>query len=218
MQQEQNGTSMIIELKDEENSPKVNDCINIESKDVMHYVENFPTNSRKKYEILNVFFSVLGAFLGILILSLFDEKIAFMIVGSFGAQCVLLYSAPSSPLAQPWNAIIGNSISAFVGIFVGKLFLPKIFSYSLSVSIAIGTMHLSQSMHPPGGATALIANMSAKVERVGFTYVLFPIFFGSVINVLIAILVNWVATYFGVKKRKYPVSWIPKNFLNISKN
>eukprot|EP01001_Neometanema_parovale_P006955 NODE_3287_length_1246_cov_108.123776_g3121_i0.p1 GENE.NODE_3287_length_1246_cov_108.123776_g3121_i0~~NODE_3287_length_1246_cov_108.123776_g3121_i0.p1 ORF type:complete len:211 (+),score=8.98 NODE_3287_length_1246_cov_108.123776_g3121_i0:109-741(+) len=43
-----------------------------------------------------------------------------MLVGSFGASAVLLYSAIESPLAQPRNAVFGNVISALIGVSYRK--------------------------------------------------------------------------------------------------
>lgn len=41
---------------------------------------------------------------------------ALLMIGSFGATSVLLYSTPDSPLAQPRNVLGGNVLSALVGV------------------------------------------------------------------------------------------------------
>lgn len=38
------------------------------------------------------------------------------VTGSFGASSVLIYGAPSSPMAQPRNFIGGHLVSALVGV------------------------------------------------------------------------------------------------------
>lgn len=46
-------------------------------------------------------------------------------------------------------------------------------------------------MHPPGGATALIANIgSQKIKNLGFPYILSPVFSGVLILLIVAIIVN----------------------------
>jgi len=78
-----------------------------------------PPFHTKKY----MSWSVLGAFIGIALLGLLntfatEDTDLLFISSSFGAQAVLLFAAPHSTLAQPWNSIVGNGLSAFVGILV----------------------------------------------------------------------------------------------------
>lgn len=71
---------------------------------------------------INVFYSLIGSFLATLVLSriekvfLMEHLDLVMIVGSFGAQATLVFAAPHSALAQPWNCIVGNTISATIGV------------------------------------------------------------------------------------------------------
>src|SRR6187399_886911 len=68
-----------------------------------------------------------GAFLGITVACLAGKAIHAgpdalpFIVAPIGASAVLVFAAPASPLAQPWNAIVGNVASSLVGIAVGRL-------------------------------------------------------------------------------------------------
>ena len=74
-----------------------------------------------------VFQSTIGSFFGIFILSLVNRTLdlegsdMLMLVGSFGAQATLLFAAPHSPLAQPWNCVMGNTLSSFIGVSVYKI-------------------------------------------------------------------------------------------------
>lgn len=124
-------------------------------------------NKQARRPSLYIFQAFIGAFLGILTLAKLDHSNAFthtqleesdavMIVGSFGAQAVLLFAAPAAPLAQPWNCIVGNGISAFVGVSSYKLF-TDVFDSDLTwvaaacaVSISIALMLYTKSVHPPG--------------------------------------------------------------------
>jgi len=109
-------------------------------------------------------------------------------------QAVLLFAAPKAPLAQPWNAVVGNGVSAFAGIcswhLVGDGGVMWLAS-ALAVSFAIVFMHWTNSLHPPGGATALIAVMEMnRVHDLGFLYILFPAVFASMAHVVVALFVN----------------------------
>jgi CBS-domain-containing membrane protein len=73
-------------------------------------------------------------------------------------------------------------------------------SSALAVSVAIVLMQITKTLHPPGGATALIANIgSAKIQALGYLYVLSPVLSGAIVLLLVALLVNNVSGH-----RKYP--------------
>ncbi len=75
---------------------------------------------------------------------------------------------------------------------------------ALAVSIAIAMMHLTKTLHPPGGATALIAVIGGNtVHNLGYLYVLIPVGLGAVVMLIIALLVNNLAP-----NRRYPEFWI----------
>ncbi len=135
----------------------------------------------------------------------FEPRDLSLLIGSFGASAVLVYAAIKSPLAQPRNLIGGHVISGFIGvacwlIFGGTLWLAA----SLAVSLAIVAMLATRTLHPPGGATALIAVLGGpKVHSLGYLYALLPAGAGAVILLLIALIVNNLA-----KHRRYPEYWL----------
>ena len=64
-------------------------------------------------------------------------------------------------------------------------------------------MHATKTLHPPGGATALIAVIgSDKIHDLGYLYVLMPVGLGAVSMLLVALLVNNIS-----KSRRYPEFW-----------
>lgn len=152
------------------------------------------------------FWSFLGAFFGIGIIAfLQSQQISeienIFLIGSFGASSVLIYGAVNSPLAQPRNLIGGHVLSALVGVTVFK-FLPEILwlNASLAVAFSIVVMQITKTMHPPGGATALIAVLPAqKIQDLEYWYVLSPVFSGAVILLIVALIFNNIP-----KGRKYP--------------
>jgi CBS-domain-containing membrane protein len=91
-----------------------------------------------------------------------------MIIGSFGASAVLIYGAIRSPLAQPRNLIGGHVISAVIGVTAYKLLPAHLWLASpIAVATSIAVMHATKTLHPPGGATALIAVIgSQKIHNI----------------------------------------------------
>ena len=75
---------------------------------------------------------------------------------------------------------------------------------SVAVATAIAMMHLTKTLHPPGGATALIAVIgSNKIHALGFLYVLVPVGTGVLVMLSVALLVNNIP-----KSRRYPKFWL----------
>jgi CBS domain-containing membrane protein len=148
----------------------------------------------------------IGSFLGIGIIGFFSSFYFstadnLFLIGSFGASSVLIYGIINSPLAQPRNLIGGHVICALVGVTMHKLIPHEIWlSSALAVSVSIVLMQITKTLHPPGGATALIANIgSAKIQALGYLYVLSPVLSGAVVLLLVALLVNNMTNH-----RKYP--------------
>lgn len=156
-----------------------------------------------------IFWSWVGAILGIGLLAwigshYFAPSNLPLLIGSFGASAVLVYGAPRSPLAQPRNLVGGHMISALIGVACWQLFhaWPGL-AQALAVATAIVLMHLTRTLHPPGGATALIATLgSAEIQRLGFWYVLMPATLGPLLLLLVALLVNNLS-----RTRRYPEVW-----------
>ena len=152
------------------------------------------------------FWAFLGSFVGIGIIAYLQSKTlphsdVVFLIGSFGASCVLIYGVIQSPLAQPRNLIGGHVISAIVGVTIAK-FMPDIMwlNASLSVSISIVLMQLTKTLHPPGGATALIAvTGSTEIKNLGYWYVISPVLSGVLILLFVALIFNNMTS-----KRSYP--------------
>jgi len=151
----------------------------------------------------------IGSFIGIAAIGFLNSRYLMpfdnlFLIGSFGASAVLIYGIINSPLAQPRNVIGGHVISALVGVTVYKLVPGELWlTAALSVSIAIVLMQITKTLHPPGGATALIANIgSAKIKALGFYYVLSPVLSGVIILLLVAIVCNNATSHRSYPKNK----------------
>lgn len=143
------------------------------------------------------FWAFIGSFIGIGAIAYMQSRTlphsdVVYLIGSFGASCVLIYGVIQSPLAQPRNLVGGHVISAIVGVTVAT-FVPDIMwlTAALSVSISIVLMQLTKTLHPPGGATALIAvTGSAEIKNLGYWYVITPVLTGVLILLIVALIFN----------------------------
>ncbi len=156
-----------------------------------------------------IVWSWLGGFLGIFTIEQigrlidFGERASLFLIGSFGASAVLAYGVPRAPFSQPRNVIGGHCISAFVGVSVFLILGNEgIFVCPLAVSLAIAVMQFTGTVHPPGGATALIAVIGGDaVHQLGYWYVLCPVGLGALIMVGVAWFTNNLSKD---PSRKYP--------------
>lgn len=155
-----------------------------------------------------ILWSWIGAFSGIALVSIITSFALegtgmTLVIGSFGASAVLIYGAVDSPLAQPRNLMGGHVFSALVGVIAFQLFSDQIWlAAPLAVATAIAIMQLTDTLHPPGGATALIAVIGGEqIHQLGYLYVFFPVAAGAVLMLFVALLVNHIAP-----GRTYPKS------------
>ncbi|KAK4668982.1 uncharacterized protein QC764_700950 [Podospora pseudoanserina] len=162
-----------------------------------------------------IFWAVVGIFSSLALIGAvgqeipaFGEKGVPVIIGSFGAAAVLDFYAIESPLAQPRNAILGQILASITGIIVCKLFAllgPEEFERvrwlggALSCGLATAVMALTGTVHPPAGATALMAVVDDDVSRLGW-YVLVPVSLGCGLMLIVALLVNNI-------QRRFPFYW-----------
>ena len=121
-----------------------------------------------------------------------------------------MYGALESPLAQPRALIFGHFLSALVGICVTKLFslMPNEARFNslrwlagaLSSAIAIVVMQITETTHPPAGATALLPALDDAVWDISWYY-LPVVLLSSTMILAVALVVNNI-------QRRYPVFWI----------
>ena len=177
----------------------------------MSYFEKMKGGAQNppRVSVSEIFWSWIGSFLGISAVAAihyrFLEPIEMaMIIGSFGASAVLIYGAVRSPLAQPRNLMGGHLLSAAVGVAAYQCFHTQMWlAAAMAVSSAIALMHLTKTLHPPGGATALIAVIGGpKIHALGYLYVFLPTGLGVLLMLLIALIINNIP-----KNRKYPEYW-----------
>lgn len=167
------------------------------------------TSSPPGVSLGEIAWSWFGAFLGIAAVAYahygwLGPTDLVLIVGSFGASAVLIYGAVRSPLAQPRNLVGGHLLSALVGVACQQALGPwPWLAAAAAVATSIALMHATRTLHPPGGATALIAVIGGeRIHALGFLYVLMPVAAGVAILLFVALAVNNLAPH-----RRYPEFW-----------
>ena len=165
--------------------------------------ESTPLSGREKLR------STFGSFLAILLVGWLSSHFIsgsglHVMVASMGASAVLLFAAPHSPLTQPWPLVGGHLISAFIGITCAK-FVPDIWAATaLAVSLSILAMHLTHSLHPPGGAIAMLAVLgSSHGVAQGYSFVIAPVGLNAILILAMAVSFN------NLMGRRYPARPFP---------
>lgn len=135
----------------------------------------------------------LGAAFGILITALVSSLLvdttipATWLVAPMGASAVLVFAVPASPMAQPWAVLGGNTISALVGITCALTIRDPVLAAAVSVGVAIALMFSLRCLHPPGGATALLAVI---LHATSYRFALFPVLVNSLLLVSAGVVYN----------------------------
>ncbi len=125
----------------------------------------------------------LGGFLAIGSIALSADLLsASLLLGSFGASCVLVFGFPDLPFSQPRNVLLG----------------PGVWSLAIAVGSAIALMMLTRSVHPPAGSNPVIIFLTQP----GWSFLLFPTLSGALILILVALLYNNAT-----RPGRYPKYW-----------
>ncbi|MBV7437440.1 HPP family protein [Aeromonas sp. sif2416] len=140
-------------------------------------------------------YGAMGAFLGLLGTGWLCQWAlgidAHWLIAPMGASAVLLFAAPASPLAQPWSIVVGNGVSALMGVVSASLIPDPALAAALAVMLAIAAMFLTRSLHPPGGAVALTAVIGGEgIRQLGLGYVLLPVLINSLLLLSLGLLYN----------------------------
>lgn len=134
------------------------------------------------------------AFTGVVSAWLYDHTSHYVfLIAPVGASAILLFVVPSSPMAQPWAIVGGNTISALVGVAVFHLVKEPLLAAGLAVALSVLAMSVARAMHPPGGAIALTAVIGGHtITEAGFLFPFVPVALDSALVVLFGIVFHKV--------------------------
>lgn len=123
-----------------------------------------------------------------------------------GASAILEYNAIRSPLGQPRNALLGHTFSALIGVGISKLFQLhsdyekiKWIAAAIACGISSAVMLLTGTVHPPGGASAVIATIDASAIAMGW-YFVGLVLWGATLMMMVGLVLNNI-------QRQFPVYW-----------
>ena len=140
-----------------------------------------------QFDRAQVLFSWAGGLVAIGALGLISTWSHYPLVAApFGASTVLLFGHPSSPLAQPRNIVLGNTLAALVSVLCVAALGNTPLAMGLAVGLAIALGQALRCLHPPAGAVALLG----VLFRAKGGFVLVPVLAGSLLLVLMAVLFN----------------------------
>lgn len=146
-----------------------------------------------------IIFAGLGGLLAIAILGYLSATTErLLVLGSFGASCVLMFGFPDVPFSQPRNAIFGHFLSSLIGLFFYHFVSTEWWSMAFAVAFAIMAMMYTRTAHPPAGSNPVII----FVLKSQWSFLLFPTVIGALIVVTTALVYNNLT-----RETKYPKYW-----------
>lgn len=166
--------------------------------------------------------SVVGVLIGLIAIReisnwYLEDSSSLLMIASMGASAILIFGMPHGALSQPWPVLGGHLVAATIGVTLSRFFPIDWWTPALAVALAMGAMHYLHCIHPPGGATAMIAVIGGEqVQALGYAYLFTPVLMNVLSLLLVAILFNSFFPW-----RRYPVylalssytePQLPKNF------
>jgi CBS-domain-containing membrane protein len=125
-----------------------------------------------------------------------------LVLGSFGATCVLVFGFPQVPFSQPRNVIAGHVLSSLIGLVFLSAFGSTWWSMALALATAVAVMLLTRTVHPPAGSNPVIVMLSQPA----WTFLLTPTLCGAALIIIVALIVNNIGA-----TRRYPAYWIGRS-------
>jgi CBS-domain-containing membrane protein len=168
---------------------------------VAAYLKKMKGEARKEDRIdyVDSFVSAIGGLIAITMISFVIVYLGFpRAVAPLGASCIIVFGAHKSPLSQPRNVIGGHLIATTVALMIGSLLGNSLFIMGLVLAIVLILMTVTQTIHPPAAASALIAVNFQE----GWDF-LIPIVIGTLLLVLISTIYNNL-----FQTRQYPKHWL----------
>lgn len=152
-----------------------------------------------KHPLKNILLAGLGGFIAIAVIAgIADNLQAALVLGSFGASCVLVFGFPDAPFSQPRNVVAGHFLSSLVGLLFLTLCGPTWWSVALAVGTAIALMMATRTVHPPAGSNPVIVFLTQPA----WDFLLFPTLTGALLLVAVALIYNNLS-----RQASYPKYW-----------
>jgi CBS domain-containing membrane protein len=143
--------------------------------------------------------AAVGAFMGIAAcgfaawMSPSATTVGPLLVAPLGASAVLLFTTPASPMARPWAILVGNTLSATIGVTCALCLAEPVTACATALALSLAMMFLLRCIHPASGAIALTAILGGPdIHNLGYAFALVPVASTSLTLVLAATAYNWL--------------------------
>lgn len=121
-----------------------------------------------------------------------------LVLGSFGATCVLVFGFPDVPFSQPRHVVCGHFLSSLIGLTFLQLTGPCWWGMALAVGTAIAAMMATRTVHPPAGSNPVIVFLM----KPAWSFLLYPTLAGSLVVLVVALIFTNLS-----RPTRYPKYW-----------
>ena len=116
----------------------------------------------------------------------------------FATSIVLVMGSPEVEAAQPRALVGGHIVATIVGLMVLQMAGPEPWAAALAVGLAIATMQLTRTFHPPAGIDPLLI----VVNNMPWSFLLVPVAAGAALLALFAFVWHLL-----VRRYSWPTRW-----------
>lgn len=133
--------------------------------------------------LLAVLAGAAGGAIAIGIMEAFSMTTAFPLMAiPFATSIVTVLGSPRAEPAQPRALVGGHLLATLVGVLMVKICGPAPWAAALAVGLAMITMHLTGTFHPPAGIDPLVV----VVNNMSWSFLLVPVGIGALLLALFA--------------------------------
>jgi CBS-domain-containing membrane protein len=121
----------------------------------------------------------------------------------FATSIVTVLGSPGAEPAQPRALIGGHLLSTLVGLLMVKICGPAAWVAALAVGLAMVTMHLTRTFHPPAGIDPLVV----VVNNMSWGFMLAPVAIGALLLAVFAFVWHNLVARGPNKGDVWPARW-----------
>ena len=114
-----------------------------------------------------------------------------------------MLGSPKAEPAQPRALVGGHLLSTVIGLLVVKLCGPTAWAAALAVGLAMITMHLTGTFHPPAGIDPLVV----VVNNMSWSFLIAPVGIGALLLALFAFTWHNLVARGANKGDTWPTQW-----------
>ncbi len=151
---------------------------------------------RQRVSHREVWTSAMAAFLALFIVAsvsylLLEKAGTPYLFASMGASAVLIFAIPTSTMNRPWALFCSHLVAAVIGTTCALYIANPLLAIAVAIAVVIAAMHYLRSMHPPGGATALLIVLAAdEVRVIGYQIVFMPVLLNTLLLIVVSLAIG----------------------------